>query len=120
MMRFMEGKEASWGWIWNLGEEFLKMSVLKLSSVEFVVSRLVIDIVSKDTLFKHEPLGVSLPNPRSFCSKTFSTRYENETHVPQCCLTCPRDECVGKMFIRPDKFQQHFRKHKKIVEKTEE
>ena len=70
---------------------------------------------------KHEVLQDLLPCPRSFCSQTFSTRWEKEEHVAQCWLSCQsqREECQGKVFIRPDKFQQHLRMHKRMDETNE-
>ena len=62
--------------------------------------------IKRHKVNKHEPLTKHLPCPRRFCSQTFPTRYEKELHVPQCYLTCPRDGCEGKIFIRPDKYDR--------------
>ena len=62
---------------------------------------------------KHQPLEEHLPCPRSFCNLSFSTRWEKEQHVPQCWLVCHRELCNGKRFRRPQKYEQHFRMHKR-------
>ena len=98
--------------------EHISFKVIQCSLCSFKTSHK--HSLKRHIVNKHEPLAVNLPCPRSFCSQTFPTRYEKEIHVPQCYLICSRDECGGKMFIRPDKFQQHLRMHKKMDAKTEE
>jgi hypothetical protein len=69
---------------------------------------------------KHELLEESLPCPRSFCSLTFTTRGEKEKHVTGCWLICKRQDCSLKKFSRADKYDQHFRMHRRLDEKMEE
>ena len=60
---------------------------------------------------KHEELDENILCSRSFCSLSFTTRSDKEKHTLECWLTCPREQCTGKRFSRPDKFKQHIRMH---------